>query len=520
MKNLVEKFKTVVNIQNRSLTPLLGVGGLLLSILLFTGCQGFLDIRPEATVPSTGMDYTKSENIFLPISAAYASMRDDNVHGFQYIGAFEITSDNADKGSTAGDNPPMNEMDLFSFTPINTLVNDLWVGNFNVVSSANNAIFQMPQFESALLTDNDKAYTRQCAGEAKTIRAYAYFNLARLFGKVPVINKILTSEELSAKTQESKDSIYRFAEKDLLEAIAVLPESYSSQWAGRITKYTAMAIKAKVHMYHASFANPVANWDSVASLTDRIMASGRFDLLPDFRTEFSLDGKNSKESLFEIQSSALGKSTGDQTYLTYAFVQGPRGNSPSNMQGWGFCTPSTDLINFFTTRHDSIRALTTFLYRGTKTPEGDSIKTICSNPVYNGKVYTPSASNTWSYNGYGFDQNVHIIRYSDVLLMFAEALTKGANVPLSSGFTALSAVNKVRERVHLIDLPSVTIQSIWDERRAELALEEDRFFDLVRTGRAASILGNKGFIAGKNEVFPIPNTQLQLNLNLIQNPNY
>ncbi len=491
-----------------------------LSFTILTGCQDFLNIRPEATVPSTGMDYTKAENIFLPISAAYASMRNDNVHGFQYIGAFEITSDNADKGSTPGDNPPMNEMDLFTFTSINGLINDLWVGNFDIVSSANNAIYQMPKFESALLNANDKAYTRQCTGEAKVIRAYAYFNLARLFGKVPVIDKILTSDQLAAKTQESTDSIYRFAEKDLLEAINVLPASYSSQWAGRITKYTAMAIKAKVHMYHASFANPVANWDSVASLTDRIMASGKYDLLPDFRSEFSIDNKNSKESLFEIESSSLGKSNGDQTYLTYAYVQGPRGNSPGNMQGWGFCTPSNNLLNFFTTRGETVRAAATFLYRGTKTPEGDSIKTICSNPVYNGKVYTPSAFNTWSYNGYGFDQDVHIIRYSDVLLMFAEAKVRGSLKGNTSGFTALSAVNKVRERVKLTDLNSLTLQNIWDERRAEFALEEDRFFDLVRTGQAATVLAGNGFKANKNEVFPIPNSQIQLNTNLVQNTGY
>jgi hypothetical protein len=491
-----------------------------LSILLFAGCQDFLNIRPEATVPSTGMDYTKAENIFLPISAAYASMRNDNVHGFQYVGAFEITSDNTDKGSTPGDNPPMNELDLFTYTSINSLINDLWIGNFDIVSSANNALYQMPLFESAQLDATNKAYTHQCAGEAKAIRAYAYFNLVRLFGRVPVIDRTLTSDQLAAKTQESSDSIYRFAEKDLLEAINVLPESYSSQWAGRITKYTAMAIKAKIHMYHASITNSVANWDSVASLTDRIIASGRFDLLPDFRKEFSLDGKNSVESLFEIQSSALGKSNGDQTYLTYAYVQGPRGNSPGNMQGWGFCTPSTNLINFFTTRGETVRAATTFLYRGTKTPEGDSIKTICSNPVYNGKVYTPSASNTWSYNGYGFDQNVHVIRYSEVLLMFAEAKANGATTGNTSGYTALIAVNKVRDRVHLPLLGSASLQDIADERRAELALEEDRFFDLVRTGKAATVLSGQGFKSPKNNVFPIPNTQMQLNTNLQQNPNY
>jgi len=489
------------------------ITSLLIGLLLFTGCQDFLDIRPEGTIPSTGMDHTKPENIFLPISAAYASLRDGNVHAFPYIGAFEITSDNADKGSSPGDNPEMDQIDKFTYTATNGLIGGLWTGNFNVVSAANNAIQEMPLFEAAMLNDVNKAYTRQCAGEAKTIRAYAYFNLTRLFGKVPIIDSTMTAEQLAAQPQASTSALYDFIEKDLQEAIEVLPASYSKDWAGRITKYTAMALKAKVHMYQNE-------WDSVAVLTDRIMASGRFDLLDNFREVFSVDGENSKESLFEIQSSTLGRSSGDITFLEYAFVQGPRSNSPSNMQGWGFCTPSNNLIQFFTDRNDSIRAATTLLYRGSKTPEGDSIKNSCTNPVYNGKVYTPSALNLWNYNGYGFEHNVRILRYADVLLMYAEAWVNGATSHSTSSFTGLSALNKIRKRAGLPDLGSLSIDAVWDERRAELAMEEDRFFDLVRSGRAASVLGTLGYIASKNNVFPIPSTQLQLNTNLVQNPNY
>jgi starch-binding outer membrane protein, SusD/RagB family len=484
-----------------------------LSILALTGCQDFLDIRPEATVPSSGLDYTKSENVFLPVSAAYAKMRTASTHSFPYIGAFEITSDNADKGSTPEDNPTMKQLDDLSYDSGNGLINELWTGYFDVVSGANHAIAQMPLFEKALQNAEAKKYTRQCAGEAKVIRAYAYFNLTRLFGRVPVIDTTLTAEELAAKNQESTDSLYRFIEKDLLEAISVLPESYSKEWAGRINKFTAMALKAKVHMYQN-------DWDSVASLTDRIIASNRFDLLPDFRNVFSVENENSKESLFEIQSSTLGKSTGDGTFLEYGYVQGPRGNSPGNMQGWGFCTPSSSLISFFTLRNETVRAATTFLYRGSKTPEGDSIKAACSNPVYNGKVYTPSQYNLWNYNGYGFDHNVRIIRYSDVLLMFAEAKAHGASTGNISGVDALTAINKVRERVKLLPLGTVTLQDIWDERRAELALEEDRFFDLIRTDQAATVLAGKGFNASKHNIFPIPAQQMQLNTHLTQNPNY
>jgi len=486
---------------------------ILLLVVALTNCEDFLDIRQEATLPTTGIDYTKSENIFLSVSAAYATLRSWDAHVFPYIGAFEIASDNADKGSSAEDNPEMRTIDNLSVESTNSLINSLWTGNFDIVSGANFAISQMPIFYNTLQNSSDKEYAMQCQGEAKTIRAYAYFNLTRLFGRVPIVDTVMTAEQLASLQQASTSKLYDFIENDLEEAIAVLPTSYSSEWGGRITLYTAMAIKAKVHLYQEE-------WDSVASLTDRIIASGKFGLLTDFREEFNLDGENSKESLFEIQSSTLGKSTGDAAYLEYGYVQGPRGNTPANMQGWGFCTPSQNLIDFYTSRGEVIRPATTLLYRGTKTPEGDSIKSNCTNPVYNGKVYTPSSQNSWSYNGYGFDQNIRVIRYSDILLMYAEALVHGVTVPLTCGLSADDAVNLVRYRAGLTNISGVTLQNIWDERRAELAMEEDRYFDLVRTGQAATALADKGFVVGKNEHYPIPAAQMQLNPNLTQNNGY
>jgi hypothetical protein len=189
------------------------------------------------------------------------------------------------------------------------------------------------------------------------------------------------------------------------------------------------------------------------------------------------------------------------------------------MQGWGFCTPSENLIEFYQSRNEVVRPATTLLYRGTITPEGDEIKASCTNPVYNGKCYTPSIYNNWSNNGYGYDHNVRVLRYAEVLLMYAEALLNGAPVG-KSGYTADHAVNLVRNRAQLQPLSGVTLQNVWDERRAELALEEDRFFDLIRTEQASEVLSPNGFTTGKNEIFPIPANQRQLNPNLVQNPGY
>lgn len=476
-----------------------------LSVLLL-GCNDFLDIRPEATVPSAGLDYTKEENIFLPVSAAYASLR--GVHSFAYIGVFEIVSDDADKGSSDTDGPEQKELDNFTYQPTNGLINGVWTGFYNVSSAANYAIHTMPLFEAEMKTEEQKLYTRQCAAESKFIRAYAYFNLVRVFGKVPVIDTVMSAAQLAEQKQKSVTEVYDFIEKDLTDAVNTLPESYGKEFQGRINKYSAMALKAKVHLYQQE-------WDSVAVLTDKIMASGKYGLLTNFREVFSMEGENSRESLFEIQSSTLGQSNGSAPYCDYAYLQGPRNNTPSNMQGWGFKVPSQKLITFLTGRNETVRMATTLLYRGTKTPEGDSIKAACQNPVYNGKVYTPSAYNKWSYNGYGFDHNIRIMRYAEVLLMYAEALIQGAATGSLTAKSAAGAINEVRGRAGLGDI-TPTLDDVYDERRAELAMEENRFFDLIRTGRTSELTGFKPY----NVVFPIPTNQRQLNTNLEPTPGY
>lgn len=484
----------------------------ILLIFIAASCSDFLNIRPEGTTPAEGIDYSKAENVFKPVSAAYASLRSGNAHSFPYICMFEITSDNADKGSSPEDNPSAKSLDDFTLDASNYIVNDLWTGYYSVISAANNAISQMPLFRNAILNPETRVNIDRCEGEARTIRAYAYFNLVRAYGRVPLVDAVLSSEELASLKQAEAAEIYDFIAKDLDYAISVLPASYPGSEAGRITVYTAKALKAKAMMY-------AGKWEDVASLTDDIISSGRYGLLADFREVFSIDGENSKESLFEIQSSTLGNITGDAPYLEYAYIQGPRGNSPANLQGWGFCTPSDDLISFYESRGEVVRPATTLLYRGTTTPEGDEILATCTNPVYNGKCYTPSYYNNWSYNGYGFDHNVRILRYPDVLLMYAEALLNGAAVG-ESGLTADDAVNIVRGRAQLQKISGVTLQDVWDERRAEFAMEEDRFFDLVRTGQAASVLAGKGYVEGKNNLFPIPANQRQLNPDLEQNPGY
>jgi len=478
--------------------------------LLAGGCTDFLDIRTEATMPSAGMDYSKTENIFLPVSAAYASMRLAEGEALNYISVLEVVSDDADKGSAADDGPAVKEFDEFTYGPENVHIGYVWSIFYRVVSAANYAVESMDEFEKAITSEEGLRQVAECRAEARLIRAWAYFNLVRLFGSVPYIDRSMSSEELAAMEVCPVADLYRHIYEDLDAAIATLPDSYLDM-PGRYTCFTGRAMKAKAALYNK-------DWNEAASQADAIIASGRFSLMPQYRDAFSVEHENGPESLMEIQSSDLGQTSGAMPICYYAFIQGPR-NNPEPLGGWGFKVPSQALVDFLDGRGDAVRRATTILERGTSTPEGDEISTLCANQYYNGKVYVPSRYNQRSFNAYGLDHNMRLIRYADVLLIYAEAMANGASIAPASGYTADMALNEVRARAGL-PATSATLEHIYDERRAELALEENRFFDLVRWGKAAEVLGPLGFTSGKNEVFPIPSEQRQLNPHLPATPGY
>jgi len=480
------------------------------AIAACTSCSKFLDIRAEATMPTAGVDYTKTENIFMPVSAAYASMRLSEGRAQNYVGVLEIVSDDADKGSTEADGPTVAQLDNFTYGPDNNNIEQMWNWCYDMSSAANYAIESMDLFKAAITSESGLQTVEECRGEAKIIRAFAYFNLVRMFGRVPIIDRSMTASELASAGVSSVEQVYDFIYRDLDDAIAVVPENHTD-YKGRYNKYTAKALKAKVALYRG-------DWTESARLTDEIIASGKFSLMSRFKDAFNVENEGGAESLMEIESSDLGQVTGGMPLCYYAFIQGPRGNKEP-FQGWGYKVPSQKLIDFLDSRGDNVRKNVTLLVRGESTPEGDLVAESCTNPYYNGKVYVPTSYNTRSYNAYGLDHNMRIIRYADVLLMYAEAMAQGAGISPKSGYTAAQALNEVRHRAGLDDTEA-SLENIYDERRAELALEENRFFDLVRWGKAAEVLGPLGFTAGKNEVFPIPSSQRQLNPSLPATPGY
>lgn len=464
-------------------------------VIVLAACDDFLEVPIEGQLP---IDYEREATAaegFRYVSAVYGGFRNWGISVFPYIGMFEITSDDADKGSTPEDSPSMIELDRFTYGPENDLILSFWNDHYSVISNANFAINTIRS-----LNFEDQSVSNQLIAEAGFLRAFLYLRMNLAFGGVPLTDTTLTAADYARIPRSSREEVYAFIERDLLFAIEHLQDNYPQEEAGRATRGAARALLARAYMYQD-------RWAEVKEQTDLIIQTGNYSLYPSFYNLFRMVGQNSSESIFELQNSSRDQG---RYRCEYGFVQGPRNNF-ARLQGWGFNVPSQRLIDFFNSRNDSIRRFATLLARGSRTPAGDSIRATTPNPYYNHKVYTELRYNTIDY---ALDHNIRYIRYAEVLLMNAEAA-------LYVGGDAAGPLNLVRSRAGLPPVGMPTLQDVWDERRSEFALEMHRFFDLVRTGRAPEVLGPLGFTVGKNELFPIPLTQIDLsNGVLTQNPGY
>uniref|UniRef100_UPI0035934423 RagB/SusD family nutrient uptake outer membrane protein n=1 Tax=Pricia sp. TaxID=2268138 RepID=UPI0035934423 len=402
--------------------------------------------------------------------------------------------------SSSGDAAFLNDFNDFVFDATAEMINLYWTGQFRGINLANQVLTNVP---GIAMDENLK--TRLLA-EAKFFRGYHYFNLVRVYGGVPIYDGI-PEDDVYNIPRNTAEEVYQFVISNLTEAAEALPVTYDPINVGRATKGAAKGLLAKVYLYGET-------WDQVVSLTQEVMGMG-YELFPDYYELFRYQNEYNVESIFEIQSTADGNCEADSQYGQH---QGVR-----QQFGWGFNSPSEDLVNAY--EDGDLRRDASILFVGETTPEGDLI-TAGNNPDnpirYNQKVYIPESDYLRNNCNNNADANIQILRFAEILLMNAEA-----NNELGNTAAALESLNRVRNRAGLDDITE-TDQSalrtiIWNERRVELALEGDRFLDLVRQGRAAEVLQARGtqFEAGVNELFPIPANQISLSDGVLeQNPGY
>jgi len=494
---------------------------LILTLISISCSQDFLNVKGQGHVtPTTDPDLAE-----LLVTGVYNGLLEGDpfgygdVHGFAFISATNIMSDDGDKGSILSDQASTaGQLDEFTVSPANQFCATLWTGHYNAIGNANQALKALsnaPTLDPALLV--------RYRGEIRFIRAYLYFNLVRMYGGVPLVLHLPESAADAStdpvfQTRADVNVVYDSIISDLQFALKNLPLK-SKTAVGRATKGAAEGMLAKVYLYRG-------NWAQAFAWSDSVITSGQYHLVADYASQFRQAGNNGPESLFEIETGTF-----NNTFLridNYCDSQGPRAINGWNDLGWGFNNPSISLINSY--EHGDLRKDATIifvdnsgthkgtvLWDGFRIPSSDSVQ----NLYYNYKMYTssvtPSKETYVTPSDKDRPKNVIVLRYADVLLINAEAA-------LQAGGDAVTPLNLVRQRAGLAPKGSVTLADIKQERHVELAMEDDRFWDLVRWGDAATVMiasGKTNFMAGRNELLPIPLNQILLSGNkLKQNPNY
>ncbi len=479
------------------------------AVILLFGCgEDFLDKRP--LVDQTADTFFQTgEQAVQATNATYGILRRFDVSVFSYIGMTDIVSDDADKGSTPNDATFLGELDNFTFDASNIGPGAVWGGYYKGVFRANLSLARIPDVPM------DEGLKTRLLAENHFLRAYFYFNLVRWFGDIPLITRQLSPDEYEQERTPT-EQVYALIIEDLQFAAANLPEksAYAAEDLGRATRGAANGLLSKVYLTRQQ-------WQLARDRALDVINSGEYELLPEYGQIFTPEGEHSSESVFEISTVALGTGGGGSQYNE---VQGVRGTP--NL-GWGFNRPSDNLVAAWP-RSDPRRDATIFTL-GEVLPDGSAVivgDPDVANQRQNQKSWVP-AGPLGNGNGGG---NIRILRYADVLLIAAEATNELGNTA-----EAIELANRVRTRARgplpkpfLPDLTAANKedarQVIWLERRLELAMEQQRWFDLVRQGRAGEVMiaaGKDKFRLGVNELFPIPQSEIDLSGGMLrQNPGY
>lgn len=500
-------------------------------LMLHTTCsEDFLNVPIQGGV-TTETDPALAQKL---VTGVYHSLLqgdswgNGDVHGFAFITASSIMADDVDKGSNPTDQMvPVGDMDNFTLTPTNKFCETLWSGHYNSIGAANQALKAL----AVAALDNDTK--NQLIGEVRFLRGYLYFNLVRMYGGVPLVLRVPddatdANNDPAFQTRASVAAVYENIIQDLQFAVDNLLLKGSGQ-PGKTTKGAAQSLLAKVYMYRGSMTDnpsPMADWQQVYDLTDAVITSGRYSLVEDYATIWRQAGDNNSESIFEIQTGSFNNANLNPNL--YTVCQGVRQGGVGGWDdlGWGFNIPNTNLINAYEPGDvrkdgtiifidDSGTRQGTILWDGFRVPSSDSVE----NLFYNYKAYTSRELEQYAQPAdKNRPKNIRILRYADVLLMYAEAAVRlGQGDPDEK-------LNLIRDRAELPPKSGVTLEDVWHERRIELAMEHDRFWDVVRQGNAEAVMhaaGKTNFVAGKHELLPIPISQILLSGNkLMQNPNY
>ncbi len=466
-------------------------------------------------------DYTASENMINYLRGAYYTFNDLQWETFPLI---SVRGDDVD---AAGDQLPLWETDEFRYDRSFWMYNSVWLNLYSDIISYHGALEELEKFREHA---SDPALADQYMAEIRVLRAYELFQLSRLWGGLLIPASSQTDELLTASVA-APEVVWQHISDEMDAVIPSLPAIRPNERTdvpGGVTRFTALAVKALANL-------ELKNYQNVADATGAIISSGKFTLHEDYYQLFKVPGKLSSENLLELQYSDFGQGSGESRSYLYAFF-GPNNWTPvvnGASGGWGFWEPTLKYIKFMIDRGETIRLETSVLFtlQGIDSlqtdPEYTTLPAFVSNTTRDGDIwgttdgsanprsifssgkhYLPSNQLTTGRTDYGTNKNFICIRYAEVLLMHAEALTSGA---ASSAMSADEAVNAVRSRADLGDLSGVTIDDVLDEKFAELAMEwGTRFYDLVRHDKTTELNEDGKTFTGDDRYLPYPLAQVDI----------
>jgi len=488
-------------------------------VSIFSCSKDYLDVKPEGVYLSDSY-YINSDQAYTGIVAAYDLLR-KNSGGFENM----VTMMNAGSDDHyAGGGSPTDGAGIQSFSNYTLNQFDMpksfWDDFYRGIFRSNMLILKLPDVP---MDENLKA---RFMGEAKALRGYYHFNLVRIFKNIPLITAPILPSEMYDVVQALPEEVYAQIENDLLDAIPDLPIKITNdaEW-GRLTQGAARAILGKVYLEEGKKALAAEQFAAVNGTPGEISQYG-YQLLPNYNDLWQIDNKYNSESILEVAHTNLAETGWSNSYgdtdegnLVNSMV-GPRGfvdlnvndSIPNYSSGWSFNPVVPELYDLL--KNDP-RFEATILDLKTLSEEGK----VSYSPGYQDtgyfiKKFTPTSAEESDLLGdmwLNHRQNMYIIRLADTYLLEAEALG-------GTGARAQALVDAVRARVGLPSIP-VNMGVVLAERRLELAGEGHRWFDLRRNGLLQDKLGDRGFVTGTHEIFPIPYKELE-NTKLVQNPNY
>jgi tetratricopeptide (TPR) repeat protein len=469
-------------------------------------CDEFVDYEASETYNIVAEDYFKSSNDY---EAALVGVYDVTQWTLYNWMIGEIASENSlCGGESATDVLGLQKIDDMIHDAENDQLTRIWQYMYEGINRANYMVENSDKM--------DFSRKNELYGEVHFLRAFFYFELTKFFGDVPLFTTSrLTAGDSATLSRSPQSEVYALIESDLQAAISALPLEKSTN--GRATSLTAHALLGKVYLYQDKF-------DEAASILEPLI--GLYSLPADPQSTFLKGGQNGPESVYEIQH------TKESNWWDWGYVpQGTEGNfgvihhgirgysGPLYSSGWSFNVPTQDLVDAFAAG-DKRKDVAVLDIEAWATSTGAKYSTGYEHTGYFNNKYIPRAGESQAQQELNYETNYRAIRYADVLLMAAEANNRASSPNVSK---AQNYLNQVRARAYgnssnaSSSTGTTLTQEIWDERRLELAGEGSRFFDLVRTGQAAAVIS--GFVAGKHELFPIPQTEIDVS-NLTQNPGY